>query len=679
MGLHQRYAEILGEELSVTSLCLSKKEEEFDAIAKKWASGISNKYVREQAEEAARIALRHGIKELPELREADLGRITKYHGIRASFHAGLTDELPSVIRVNKRGYRGWKEAHANAVRYGQLAQDNPILHELGHYIDYCNDSTYYRKLEHSWKMENVDETLIKKNLSTYALTDYAEFEAELNAAIMRGKVLPKELLSYSHMNKVDTPLAKRLLSLGSGDSVCLPSEEVSKGFKDAMKAIFNQKGSSFSIDIMADGNVQNLIEAHAGVLDRNLQRLEMSDLMRQRLTRSNYIFSGLKTFHELNETFPSLLDENGNKKTFERFLNDVRKIDETYNSNYLRAEYNFVQASAEMAAKWEKFMEDGDHYYLLYRTQHDDKVRPEHASLDRVTLPPTDSFWESYYPPNGWNCRCTVVQVLKRKYEPTPHDEAMSLGEDALQTDKKGIFRFNSGKEQKTVPDYNPYTIKRCRDCDIAKGKLDLDRKPVADNELCAACRLVHKCANSYTDSGKTNLSVEDRDAILAKPLDEQYFTKYIGIKGKVLQHELACSTAEDYKRVLDVAKAFADEFGDCLLNPEIQFTATNGRRKVYDMLPEDSKANPDLKVGEFGYIDVKSPEKVMNCCRNANHASDAQHACVCLTDHCFRKPITERQIQDRNKAIWDSKDYHHDYIFWYVNGKLRKYKRPME
>lgn len=679
MGLHQRYAEILGEGLSVTSLCLSKKEEEFDAIAKKWASVISNKYVREQAEEAARIALRHGIKELPELREADLGRITKYHGIRASFHAGLTDELPSVIRVNKRGYRGWKEAHANAVRYGQLAQDNPILHELGHYIDYCNDSTYYRKLEHSWKMENVDETLIKKNLSTYALTDYAEFEAELNAAIMRGKVLPKELLSYSHMNKVDTPLAKRLLSLGSGDSVCLPSEEVSKGFKDAMKAIFNQKGSSFSIDIMADGNVQNLIEAHAGVLDRNLQRLEMSDLMRQRLTRSNYIFSGLKTFHELNEAFPSLLDENGNKKTFERFLNDVRKIDETYNANYLRAEYNFVQASAEMAAKWEGFMEDGDHYYLQYRTQHDDKVRPEHASLDRVTLPPSDSFWESYYPPNGWNCRCTVVQVLKRKYEPTPHDEAMSLGEEALQTDKKGIFRFNSGKELKTFPDYNPYTIKRCRDCDIAKGKLNLEKAPVADNQLCEACKLVHKCANAHTYSGKTKLTFEDRDAILAKPLNKQYFTKYTGIKGKVLQHELACSTAEDYNRVLAVAQAFADRYGDCLLNPEISKFAKEGRRKVYDMIPESSKANPDLKVGEFGYIDVKSPKDSLNCCSNANHASRDQYACVCLTDHCFKKPITEKQIEDRNNAIWNSKEYTHDYIFWYVNGELRKYKRPME
>ena len=510
MGLHLRYAEIFGKEISVSSMWLSKKEEEIDAIAKKWASVISDKYVRQQAEEAARIALRHGIKDLPELREADLGKISKYHGARASFQAGMTDELPSIIRVNKRGYRGWKEAHANAVRYGQLVQDNPLLHELGHYIDYCNDSANYRKLEHTWKVENVDEALVKKHLSTYALSDYAEFEAELNAAIMRGKVLPKELLSYSHMNQVDTPLAKRMLSLASGDSVCLPSEEVSKGFKDAMKVLFHQKGSSFSIDILADKNVQSLIEAHTSVLDRNLQRLEMSDLMRQRLTRSNYIFSGIKTFHELNEAFPSLLDSNGNRKTFEAFLNDVRKIDNTYNSNYLRAEYNFVQSSAEMAAKWERFSEDGDRYNLQYRTANDGKVRPEHAALNGVTLPPSDPFWEEYYPPNGWNCRCTVVQVRKSKYPATPHDEAMALGEEALQRDTKGIFHFNPGKEDKTVPDYNPYTIRRCRDCDVAKGKIKLARF-VPENELCQACLILHRLRN---EGEQRRLTSEERKSI---------------------------------------------------------------------------------------------------------------------------------------------------------------------
>lgn len=483
---------------------LSKKEEEIDAIAKKWASVISDKYVRQQAEEAARIALRHGIKDLPELREADLGKISKYHGVRASFQEGMTDELPSIIRVNKRGYRGWKEAHANAVRYGQLVQDNPLLHELGHYIDYCNDSANYRKLEHTWKVENVDEALVKKHLSTYALSDYAEFEAELNAAIMRGKVLPKELLSYSHMNQVDTPLAKRMLSLASGDSVCLPSEEVSKGFKDAMKVLFHQKGSSFSIDIMADKNVQNLIEAHTSVLDRNLQRLEMSDLMRQRLQRSNYIFSGIKTFHELNEAFPSLIDENGNRKPFEQFLNDVRNIDRTYNQNYLRAEYNFCQASADMAARWERFEEDGDRYNLQYRTANDDKVRPQHAALHGVTLPISDPFWKTYYPPNGWNCRCTVVQVRKSKYPVTPHDEAMTRGAEATGKDTKGIFQFNPGIQQKTFPDYNPYTIKRCRDCDIAKGKLKLAFVP--DNEVCAACELLHRCAG---DNEKSATAIE--------------------------------------------------------------------------------------------------------------------------------------------------------------------------
>lgn len=157
-----------------------------------------------------------------------------------------------------------------------------------------------------------------------------------------------------------------------------------------------------------------------------------------------------------------------------------------------------------MAAKWEQFTEDGDRYNLQYRTAGDDKVRPEHAALNGVTRPMNDPFWETYYPPNGWNCRCTVVQVRKSKYPLTPSDEAMARGEEALQNDKKGIFRFNAGKEQKTIPDYNPYTIRRCNDCDLAKGKTTLAFVP--DNELCAACRLVRQC---YGDKTKSQRAIE--------------------------------------------------------------------------------------------------------------------------------------------------------------------------
>lgn len=289
------------------------------------------------------------------------------------------------------------------------------------------------------------------------------------------------------------------MQLSKEDDAKLMRDTLTERFDKMMKVLFRQKGASMDINILASDEAQEFIETHAAVLDSSFSHVEMSDAMRRRLTRSDYIFSGMKTFHELNEAFPSLLDENGNRKSFERFLNDVRKIDSTYNSNYLRAEYNFVQASAEMAAKWERFAEDGDRYYLQYRTANDGNVRPTHAALHSVTLPISDPFWEEYYPPNGWNCRCTAIQVRKSKYPATPHDEAMALGEEALQRDKKGLFRFNSGIERKTVPDYNPYTIRKCKDCDIAKGKLKLAFVP--DNELCAACELLQRCVGDRTKS----------------------------------------------------------------------------------------------------------------------------------------------------------------------------------
>lgn len=284
-----------------------------------------------------------------------------------------------------------------------------------------------------------------------------------------------------------------------------------------MKAVYNSNGAQLSVDILSNPQVQKFIDTHASALDSGFEQVKMSDAMRKRLQRSDYIFSGLKTFHELNEAFPSILDENGDRKPFERFLNDVRCIDSTYNENYLRAEYNFVVASADMAAKWDGFLKDGDRYNLQYRTQNDDKVRPEHAALDGVTLPPSDPFWEEYYPPNGWNCRCTVVQVRKSKYPATPHDEAMALGEIALQKDSKGIFRFNPGIEQKTFPDYNPYTIRRCRDCDIAKGKTNLAKTFIPDNELCAACLCIRSFMNAENER---RLTKEERKEIASAALE---------------------------------------------------------------------------------------------------------------------------------------------------------------
>lgn len=336
--------------------------------------------------------------------------------------------------------------------------------------------------------------------------------------------------------------------------------KLTKVFNDMMTALFKQKGATLDINILASDEAQEFIESHASVLDSSFKQVKMSEGMHRRLERSNYIFSGLKTFHELNEAFPSLIDENGNRKPFERFLNDVKTIDTTYNRNYLRAEYNYIQSSAEMAAKWEQYAEDGDRYNLQYRTAGDSKVRPEHAALNGVTLPLSDPFWESYYPPNGWGCRCTVVQVRKSKYPTTPQGEAMACGEKAMQSDTKGIFRFNSGKQQKSVPDYNQYTIRRCNDCDLAKGKITLAFVP--DNDLCAACKLVRRCENRRFDTKK------------------QYPDG-----GKVLVHQLVNPNDSDYNKLMQIADNFAKLGQEVRLTPKMSRPSKFVYQNIYHSL----------------------------------------------------------------------------------------------
>lgn len=279
-----------------------------------------------------------------------------------------------------------------------------------------------------------------------------------------------------------------------------------------MKALFREEGASLRIELLDEPEVTEFIGEHAAILDSGFETVEMSDVMRSRLRESDWIFSGMKTFHELNEAFPSLLDENGDRKPFERFLSDVQSIDGTYNRHYLRSEYNYAEASAEMAAKWERIQEDGDDYNLQYRTAGDDKVRPEHAALHGVTLPPSDPFWDEYYPPNGWNCRCTVVQVLKDKYPTTDRTEAYRRGREALAKDKKGMFRFNSGKQGKTFPDYSPYTISQCTTC---TRKLELAANP-GQNQLCQACALIRALAKKEAEA----LTEQDRFSI-RKAADE--------------------------------------------------------------------------------------------------------------------------------------------------------------
>lgn len=224
---------------------------------------------------------------------------------------------------------------------------------------------------------------------------------------------------------------------------------------------------AYSPEMLADKPFLSLLKETNRVLqaafDEGIADNTPSLAMLKKLREDVFLFSGCKTHKELKEAASWLLDDNGKVRSFTDFRNDVWKVHTAYNQHYLEAEYHFAIGSAQMAAKWDDFERDGDRYHLQYRTAGDDRVRPEHAELDLITLPASDRFWSRYYPPNGWRCRCTAVQVRAGKYPESDPGESERRGEAATtRIDKNGInadaiFRFNPGRDRQIFPPAHPY------------------------------------------------------------------------------------------------------------------------------------------------------------------------------------------------------------------------------
>lgn len=310
-------------------------------------------------------------------------------------------------------------------------------------------------------------------------------------------------------------------------------------------------------------------------VDKSIRQVPIDDISRRRLHESNYIFSGIKTFHELNEAFPSMFDSEGNIKPFEHFLKDVQSINNTYNGSYLRTEYNFARNSSLMAAKWKEFEADGDRYNLQYRTAGDERVRASHAKLQGITLPISSRFWDSYMPPNGYGCRCDVVQVRKGKYPLSDEQEALNLASQATAGKHQEMMRFNPGKEMTTFPAYNAYTRTKCKTCKNRPGNISL-AADIPDNELCAACRFIRECYVKREDVIKHG-------------------------KGQIRINKLVNHNDSDYEKLYSIAEFFAKDGADVYLAPKM----TRPGKFEYNCIFNDAEYPPkcpDLKINGIWY-----------------------------------------------------------------------------
>ncbi|WP_265469094.1 phage minor head protein, partial [Haemophilus influenzae] len=52
--------------------------------------------------------------------------------------------------------------------------------------------------------------------------------------------------------------------------------------------------------------------------------------------------------------------------------------------------------------------------YWQYSAVNDDRTRPSHSAMHGLVYRYDDPFWATFYPPNGFNCRCSVIALAER-------------------------------------------------------------------------------------------------------------------------------------------------------------------------------------------------------------------------------------------------------------------------
>ncbi len=141
-----------------------------------------------------------------------------------------------------------------------------------------------------------------------------------------------------------------------------------------------------------------------------------------------------------------LYNKDGTKVTKAEFDKAAEPILKQHN-RYMKVEADAINKAASAADEWQQIKRTAYLYpNLQYETVGDDRVRDEHWALDGLIRPINDDFWKTHFPPNGWGCRCTVIQT---DGEPTKIP-------DVVPTPAKG-FNQNVGETGNLIDEQHPY------------------------------------------------------------------------------------------------------------------------------------------------------------------------------------------------------------------------------
>ncbi|WP_118790915.1 phage minor head protein [Haemophilus haemolyticus] len=212
--------------------------------------------------------------------------------------------------------------------------------------------------------------------------------------------------------------------------------------------------------------------------------------------------------------------------------------------------YRVNMQSAYSAARYQRMRDNVDNRpYWQYSAVGDERTRPAHLALSGKIYRYDDPFWVTFYPPNGFNCRCSVIALsdrdLKRRGMDKPDDSSEFLVEVERPADKLGNrektvgFKLSDGTVRVTDKGFD-YNVGRLN------YKPNLDLYPE---------KLAHQFAKVEMSGAEFKLDYAKLSAYLAP-----HIPHYLSLKGRKPRSDLLQELRDKYSRNFKFAAGVLNE-----------------------------------------------------------------------------------------------------------------------
>lgn len=163
------------------------------------------------------------------------------------------------------------------------------------------------------------------------------------------------------------------------------------------------------------------------------------DLLRDTRAAVDKAIAAGQTFEQFREGIEGRLVEAGwwGKGEMVDPQSGEMKVVQLGSPRRLRTIFRVNLQTAYAAGNWQQIQDTkADAPYLMYDAVDDNATRDEHRAWDGTVLPVDDPWWSTHMPPNGWNCRCSVVQLSA--------DQARATGKVNERTPMGGTYEYTN-------------------------------------------------------------------------------------------------------------------------------------------------------------------------------------------------------------------------------------------